>query len=171
MEVISSVLDTKNQKIVSLERFGLILKWFGPLTFKTKNIVDKIYEMVEEPWFHGEVSRETLTLYDTNKNQKDHFLVRFSMSEPIEKHPFTITLFTATDTKNYHIEFDISSGDYAVSFKDKKKETVIVNDPDIHLLINYKLKKPLRLKHAIKSNLMGLVFGTISDISYQNNEQ
>jgi len=168
LEVLSAVTDLNNQKVVSLERFGLLLKWFGPLTFKTKNIIDKIFDLVEEPWFHGEVSREQLALYDSNfKGKKDHFLIRFSMSEPIEQHPFSITLYTSTETKSYHITFDINTGDYSVSFvKDKKKEVVVISDPDLHNLINLKLKKPLRLKIPIKSNLIGLVFGTTQEISY-----
>jgi len=169
MEVLSSVTDVHNQKIVPLEKFGLLLKWFGPLTFKTKTIVDKIFEIVSEPWFHGEVSRDALShLEDNFKGKKDHFLVRFSLSEPIEQHPFTITMYTSTECKNYHLTFDLSTGDYSVSFKDKKKEVVTVSDPDIHALINFKLKKPLRLKTPIKSNLAQIIFGTIQDISYQS---
>jgi len=168
MEVLSIVTDVHNQKIVSLEKFGLLLKWFGPLTFKTKNIIDKIHEIVTEEWFHGEVSRATLNeLEESYKGKKDHFLVRFSQSEPIEQHPFTITMYTSSECKNYHITFDVTTGDYSVSFKDKKKELVVLSDPDIHALINLKLRSPLRLKVPIKSKLIRIIFGTITDISYQ----
>jgi len=171
LEILSSQTDLNKQKVVSLEKFGLLLKWFGPLTFKTKNIIDKIYQLALEDWFHGEVTRGQLSIYDSNyRKEKDHyFLVRFSMSEPIEEHPFSITSYSAGETKSYHVTFDISTGDYSVTYKDKKKEVVTVTDPDLHSLINFKLRKPLKLKKPIVSPLKGQVLGNISDINYGDN--
>jgi len=61
MEILCSIKEVNKQKMVSLERFGLLLKWFGPLTYKNKNIVDKVYNIIKEKWFHGEIARDRLT--------------------------------------------------------------------------------------------------------------
>jgi len=126
IEILACITLSNGQKIVSLDRFGLLLKWFGSLTFQTKNIIDKIFLLVSEKWFHGEMTRDQISAndsaYSDNKDFKGHFFVRFSQTEPIENKPFSITTYTGSESRSYHILFDISTGEYSVSFKDKKKK-------------------------------------------------
>jgi len=44
-----------------LKKFGLLIRWFGPLKQVVKdeetNIVSIISRVMQEPWFHGDVPR------------------------------------------------------------------------------------------------------------------
>jgi len=167
------------QEVVTLERFGLLLKWFGPLTFKNKNIVDKIFNIVSHPWFHGEILRDRLSILTTkqteklqkSKKDKKEFLVRFSESEPIEKHPFSITVFTKTNTPSYRVNYDSDSGMYSVSVL-KKGELVTRSHPDLPgLMENLVGRKSIirleGLKYFVQSDLFTKIFSTFSNPNYQ----
>jgi len=166
MEILLGVKDMK-PKIVSIERFGLLLKWFGPLTFRNNNIVDKIYDIVKQEWFHGVVSRERLSIITTeemNKLQKKEkkFFVRITESEPIQNHPFSITVISKNDSSSYRVNYDSDSGLYSVSAM-KKEELVTASNPDLTGLINsfyVNRKGPIKLKinEFVRSDLHKQIF-------------
>jgi len=147
--------DGNQSRIVTLERFGRLLKWFGNLRDRNDNIVDKITSIMRNPWFHGEVSRDQLALYNrefsAETKKKRHFLIRFSETEPIEEHPFSITVWGSSGSTNYRINYDTKEEEYSVSYKDKKKENITCTDIKLSNLINLKLKKPLKLRNEIPS--------------------
>jgi len=124
MKCLEAILVKDETKFVSLERFGYVLKWFGPLNFRDTNIIDKIHSILKNKWFHGEVSREQITQNSTQfgeEKKKKQFLVRFSETEPIEEHPFSITVWNGAQNTSYRINYDVDAGEYSVSYKDKKR--------------------------------------------------
>jgi len=65
-----------------------------------KTVLGAIKRILEQPWFHGDISKEdadsslaTSRLIEGPKRFGTHgdFLVRVSLSEPVEKHPYTIS--------------------------------------------------------------------------------
>jgi len=186
LEILLCITDVNKQKIVSLERFGLLLKWFGPLTFKNQNIIDKIFKLASQPWFHGEVSRERLSIITTEQteelqgpNRKDkckhRFLVRFSESEPIEKHPFSITVFSKSNTTNYRINYDSESGMYSVSAM-KKDELITVSDTDLIILMNSffaSKQSPIKIKKEgfVRSDLYCAIFSLTLPVVYAREKE
>jgi len=159
--------DKSKSKFVALERFGYVLKWFGPLTFRGENIIEKIESILKNKWFHGEVSREQLSVYNTqfsdSDKKKSRYLVRFSESEPIEEHPFSITVWNGGASTNYRVNYDVQTGEYSVSFKEKKESVTVSVDKDLGILVNHKLKG-LKLKNDIVSKFQRL-FAEKSDTS------
>jgi len=164
----------KKEPVVTLERFGLLLKWFGPLTLKNKNIVDKIYNLVKEKWFHGEVPRETLSRITTeqiddlkSKKQKGNlFLVRFSESEPIQDHPFSITVISKSGAVSHRINYDTDTGIYSVQIQ-KGEEVITTSNADVISLMNaFFLSKTgaLKLKRDkfLKSELHWSIFAELT---------
>lgn len=64
--------------VVSLEKFGRILDYFGPLQ---DGILDTIREMLQQRWFHGEL--DTVDAAERlNGQPPGSFLVRFSTTNP-----------------------------------------------------------------------------------------
>jgi serine/threonine protein kinase len=89
--------------MVTLEKFALALKWFGDLKESDSNIIDSIYKIVKNPWFHGNITREEATDVLTKKKRKPGtFLVRLSSSEPIESNPFTLSKLTKDGKVQHH---------------------------------------------------------------------
>jgi len=95
LSLLAIVCDQMDENaIVNLEKFSLVLKWFGDLKTES-NIIDNIYNIVQHPWFHGFITREEATDILTKKKRKPgSFLVRLSTSEPIESNPFTLSKLT-----------------------------------------------------------------------------
>jgi len=179
MEILCSVKDVNTQKIVTLERFGLLLKWFGPLTHKNKNIIDKIFNIIKEKWFHGEISRDRLSSLisrqsDEIKSKKikgDVFLVRFSESEPIEEHPFSITVITKSGSLSHRINYELETGMYSVNLQ-KNDEVVTTSNSDLISLMNtffISKQSGLKLKKekGITSDLYWSVFSEETGIVYK----
>jgi len=172
------VILTKDDpsRFVTLERFGYILKWFGPLSFGESNIIDKIHSIMKNKWFHGEVSRDQINQYSTqfeNEKKKKQFLVRFSETEPIEEHPFSITVFNGSQNTSFRINYDVDSAEYSVTHKTKNsKDSQTQTDGDLSFLLNFKLKKALKLKNEIIGKYFIIFQETntnTADIVYGNN--
>jgi len=79
-------------------------KFVGKDTFGEKpeerTLLGTLKRILEQQWFHGDISKEDAdSSLATNKMQEGRkifgphgdFLIRLSFSEPVEKHPFTIT--------------------------------------------------------------------------------
>lgn len=109
--------------VVSLEKFGEILKFFGPLLgpANENNILYRIRQLMIEPWFHGDIS----TSESENrliKKPEGTFLVRFSTSSP---GCYTISKVSKSDytikhQKIHHVaggEFEVN-GVYYKSLQD-----------------------------------------------------
>jgi len=81
---------------VQLEGFGLMVKWFGPLTYAGGNILARLRGAMSHEWFHGDMERLACeALLSGFGQQHGTFLVRLSTTEPIDKNPFTISKVTS----------------------------------------------------------------------------
>jgi serine/threonine protein kinase len=86
--------EKEGEKFLSVERFGALLKWFGPIKSDKGDILDRIQSTMKCDWFFGGYSSDeaeaVLKLY---KDKPGTFLVRLNMrgNNPIEKSPFTIS--------------------------------------------------------------------------------
>eukprot|EP01097_Dermamoeba_algensis_P001375 TRINITY_DN1518_c0_g2_i1.p1 TRINITY_DN1518_c0_g2~~TRINITY_DN1518_c0_g2_i1.p1 ORF type:complete len:555 (+),score=119.45 TRINITY_DN1518_c0_g2_i1:113-1777(+) len=77
------IVITNEEEVVRLEKFGDVLAWFGPLVESQKGVVlmEKIRNLIKEPWFHGDISTPQSELLLGHK-PNGTFLVRFSTSSP-----------------------------------------------------------------------------------------
>jgi len=80
---------------VLLETFGLMVKWFGPLTYQGGTILSRMKGTMANAWFHGDLERIGCeSLLSGFGDKPGTFLVRLSTTEPIDKNPFTISKVT-----------------------------------------------------------------------------
>eukprot|EP01104_Vermistella_antarctica_P014036 TRINITY_DN4345_c0_g1_i1.p1 TRINITY_DN4345_c0_g1~~TRINITY_DN4345_c0_g1_i1.p1 ORF type:complete len:583 (+),score=95.87 TRINITY_DN4345_c0_g1_i1:118-1866(+) len=79
----SGVMIRNSEMEVSLERFGRILDWFGPIVDpnRTFSFLDKITGLLREPWFHGDVGTHEAESRLASQ-PVGTFLVRFSSTSP-----------------------------------------------------------------------------------------
>jgi len=107
------------------------------------------------------------------KRKKKQFLVRFSETEPIEEHPFSITVFNGSQNTSFRINYDVDSAEYSVTHKTKNsKDSQTQTDGDLSFLLNFKLKKALKLKNEIIGKYFIIFQETntnTADIVYGNN--
>jgi len=86
--------------LVTLDRFGHFLKWFGPTHSASGNVLERLAELLLNKWFHGDISREKSESL-LAAAEKGTYLVRLSATEPIERAPFTISKVTKTGEINH----------------------------------------------------------------------
>jgi len=120
-----------------------------------KTILGAIKRVLEQPWFHGDISKEDAdSSLATSRNiegpkifgSHGDFLVRVSLSEPVEKHPFTISkankkgviyhqrIFYNEEENTYVVltkseQFPQVCGDSIISLVKQLLELKIVNQP------------------------------------------
>ncbi|GAM17330.1 hypothetical protein SAMD00019534_005050 [Acytostelium subglobosum LB1] len=70
----------QEEEVVSMEQFGKVLAWFGCLKEDGSQILDKIRQLMECAWFHGDISTAE-SENRLHKKPEGTFLVRFSTSE------------------------------------------------------------------------------------------
>lgn len=48
---------------VTLERFGLMCKWFGPVKSRSSNILKTLVGTMQHGWFHGDIERDVRYIF------------------------------------------------------------------------------------------------------------
>eukprot|EP00727_Mastigamoeba_balamuthi_P005154 m51a1_g14637 putative sh2 domain-containing protein (514) ;mRNA; r:41786-44872 len=76
-----AVANADQQELVSMEQFGNIVAWFGDWATESQIIPHKIRELLQQSWFHGDITTEDAESRLMYKPEGT-FLVRFSSSEP-----------------------------------------------------------------------------------------
>jgi len=140
---------------VNIERFGLLIKWFGPLKQKRKNEELNIFTLIknamQEPWFHGDLPRQTCeAILSDHLKKKGTYLVRLSTTDPIEKTPFTISKVNKKGTINHqriYVNRDRSGYYLVIKTKDGQKDKKIEAKGGIEALIS-KVTNELGLKYC-----------------------
>jgi len=138
---------------VNIERFGLLIKWFGPLKQKRKNedltIFSIIKSAMQEPWFHGDLPRQNCeAILSDHLKKKGTYLVRLSTTDPIEKTPFTISKVNKKGTINHqrvYVNRDRSGYYIVIKTKDGKDKKIEARG-EIEALIT-KVTSELGLKY------------------------
>eukprot|EP01099_Mayorella_cantabrigiensis_P001703 TRINITY_DN1755_c0_g2_i1.p1 TRINITY_DN1755_c0_g2~~TRINITY_DN1755_c0_g2_i1.p1 ORF type:complete len:532 (-),score=88.92 TRINITY_DN1755_c0_g2_i1:288-1883(-) len=115
----------KAPEIVSLEAFGNLLSWFGPLDSvpdASSNILEYIKSIVKQKWFHGQISM-TDASNRLSSYSKGHFLIRLSSTVPGQ---FTISkVDKANSISHQRITYSHNLG-FSVRLKDAKTGAVKV---------------------------------------------
>lgn len=131
--------------IVNLERFGAFLGFFGPLSTKPQpfTILDKVRQLLECPYFHGEVSKEQADQL-LSKQPPGTYLLRLSTTR---EGTFTISKVSRSGNVNHqrieHNRVDnvfsvvvpSPQGKKVVSDKYSLPHLIEVVAPDLELLI------------------------------------
>jgi len=93
-----------DEKVISIERFSAMLKWFGKMKVDHYTIIDRVADVMSKNWFFGPIAakdaEDRLKLYN---KKPGCFLVRLNMGggTPIETSPFSISR-VAEDGKVVH---------------------------------------------------------------------
>uniref|UniRef100_A0A6B2L2V6 Protein kinase domain-containing protein n=1 Tax=Arcella intermedia TaxID=1963864 RepID=A0A6B2L2V6_9EUKA len=91
-----------DEKVVSIERFSCILKWFGRMK-DTTTLLERLEQVMQKPWFFGPEGSQKAEDRLKIHNQVGSFLIRLNMGggTPIEKAPFSVSRI-AEDRKVVH---------------------------------------------------------------------
>jgi len=119
--------EKESDETVSIEKFSLLLKWFGPLNQNGRNIMDRVEAIVKKPWFFGGLSSlETEQNLSQYSNKPGTFLVRLNMggNEPIDKTPFTISRIDQNGFVHTRVYPLIDGGGFIAEVTKKGKEKV-----------------------------------------------
>jgi hypothetical protein len=90
------LVERKPEHIVTLERFGQVLRWFGPFRESDGRvrILQRIETLLKNSWFHGSIDYDDAVNKLRNKNPGT-FLVRFSGKD----HPGCFTISRVNQKK------------------------------------------------------------------------
>jgi len=84
-----------DEKVVTIERFGSLLSWFGRMKIDKFTILDNVIAVMSSPWFFGMESSQQVEkrIAILERKPRGTFLIRLNTGEriPIDKAPFTIT--------------------------------------------------------------------------------
>ena len=84
--------DTEDE-IVSIENYAHMLEWTGPVE-KGFSFLDNLFNLLNKPYFHGNVTLYNAEKALSRKKKKGTFLVRFSSTEP---GAYTLSFVTSDD--------------------------------------------------------------------------
>lgn len=123
-----------SKDIVTIENFGQMLDWFGPLEH---NLLDRVYELVRQDYFWGFLS--TSDADKTLDRKAGTYLVRFSNSE---RGVYTLSVLTKElKIANLRILYNVSNGKFVLGPKEYETLRHIIEGKQIKTY-NVSLKKP-----------------------------
>eukprot|EP01129_Flabellula_baltica_P007123 TRINITY_DN2737_c0_g1_i2.p1 TRINITY_DN2737_c0_g1~~TRINITY_DN2737_c0_g1_i2.p1 ORF type:complete len:437 (-),score=100.28 TRINITY_DN2737_c0_g1_i2:69-1379(-) len=121
---------------VSVEQFGNFLVWFGPLD---DTILHRLVELLEQPWFFGDITRDEAEAKLSDFDKKGTFLIRLSTNNPRDN-PYTLSLIRK---QIMHLRIKRVSAGLRILFK-KQSKTIKVVEPNLLELVKT-IKGPLSL--------------------------
>jgi serine/threonine protein kinase len=88
LKAILAVDKDDQSSVVTVERFGTFLDWFGPLDSK---VLERLLNAMKEDWFHGDITREEAeSKLSDFMDSKGTFMVRLSQNQ--YDYPFTLSM-------------------------------------------------------------------------------
>jgi len=137
--------------VVSVERFGLFLSLFGPLSEKV-SILEKIKLIMKQPWFHGDLTSQEAERLLVNQ-KPGYFLVRLSSSPGF----FTISKVSRENKINHQrIEYKFDKG-FTVAVQTKKGKKIITENCSLQHYIDI-IKSDLYLKAPCPGSPFEFIF-------------
>jgi len=123
-----------SKDVVTIENFGQMLDWFGPLEH---NLLERVYQLVKQDYFWGFLS--TSDADKTLDRKAGTYLVRFSNSE---RGVYTLSVITK-DLKiaNLRILYNVANGRFVLGPKEYESLSHIIGGKQIKTY-NVSLKKP-----------------------------
>eukprot|EP01122_Echinamoeba_exundans_P007771 TRINITY_DN2460_c0_g1_i5.p1 TRINITY_DN2460_c0_g1~~TRINITY_DN2460_c0_g1_i5.p1 ORF type:complete len:418 (+),score=102.28 TRINITY_DN2460_c0_g1_i5:342-1595(+) len=109
----------KSSQVVTLEDFGKLLKWFGPITppeaggfggAPSMTFLDTIRIMLAKPWFHGKTDKEEAEARLSGK-VAGTFLIRFSSIDGF----YTVSILTPNRRIMHQRIEHVSGGPYVIN--------------------------------------------------------
>jgi len=156
--------ESASEEVVTLDRFGNLMKWFGPCRSKGTNILARVSNLLKYKWFHGDVTREN-SEEKLSEFAKGTFLVRLTTTEPIERAPFTISKVHKTGEINHQRVYAMEEPlGYFTHVKYKNGTKKVEAEGGIENLI-LKVQKDLSLKKECPGWPFSGLFTTV-DSSY-----
>jgi len=150
-------------KTMDIERFGLILQWFGPLCSTNQNrgaFFDRIESTVKNKWYHGELTSqeaENILLAQNEKGKYD-FLVRASLNP---QYPFSMSRIEGAKSKrqfaHYRIAYSRSTGEFTMIFESKAGLKQEIRSDSLASFVKT-ARSTLGLKKPIASTKYGHIF-------------
>jgi hypothetical protein len=164
--------ETTNKQKVSIDRFSLVLKWFGPIKIDDDFILARILELCKKEWFFGDITREKAEEILKNSKQSPSrrfpFLVRLSLPDngkDVKSHPVTITylkegkknryfpthvqVIRETDNEDKYVCNFLTDDGQEIHLEDQNLSTVIESAEEILNLVpveaNSKYKRKILL--------------------------
>jgi serine/threonine protein kinase len=138
-------LGNAQQLYVRLERFAQMINWMGPLrpTKQTSHWVQNLKDLMAQPWFHAESSKQECDARLVETKKPGVFLVRFSSADP--KTPFTLAKLEQKNVVANHRIHSYEDG-YFVQIDATRRVAAKGGLPELIT----KLTKPLSLTKAIE---------------------
>jgi len=147
-----------DDETITLERFGLLTKWFGTLVTPQGSLLKRIEETARFPYFFGDIDRVNAeSLLSAFAKRPGTFLVRLSTTEPIERTPFTVSKVSSDGSITHtRVNFRTDGRGYFISVKTKSGNLQIEAPCPFSALVE-KAKKKLKLREvAPGSKFIGL---------------
>lgn len=124
---------------VNIQRLGLLLSWFGPMTGcawqPDVSLLDRVVAILRHGWFFGDIEREEAESILLEKNQKGSFLVRLNLGGSVDTHtsPFVISQVTKQQRKIEHIRVYHTKDrkGFSIQVQTRKRQ-----EPKTHLCAN-----------------------------------
>jgi len=148
--------------LVSIERFGTFLSWFGPMG---PSCLTAMNATMSQPWFHGDIAKIPCEALLNGFNKRGYYIVRLSSTDPV-KSPYTISVFTKTGVEHLRVSRTKQGVGYYTTVKIKDKNKKIEEMGPIQLLIN-KWAKPLGLKSACPGSVYLQLCKNVEATGYQ----
>jgi len=162
LKQILSHQSTENTFLVSLERFGLFLKWFGPMG---PQCLSAMVQTMQMPWFHGDLAKVPCEALLNGFQKRGYYIVRLSSTNP-EETPYTISKYTKNGVEHLRVNRRKQGNGYYTQVKLNGKNIKIEEVGPIQLLIN-KWAKPLGLKAAYPGSIYAQLCKNMEPTGYQ----
>jgi len=163
--------DAKDAHQVSLEKFGHLCNWFGPIVIDHKgfSILDKLKAVMQKEWFHGFITKEVAE--DLLAGQaKGTFLVRTSKTE--RESPFTISKVNKKGELTHQRIHKAPDGSFemAIKFTGQKPSKTMTSKDDLLVPFIRSVTTELHLDIACPGSIYRSIFNPAKVQGYLSND-
>jgi len=129
---------------VHIDKYGLVIDWFGALLERDSNILNRILTICKNEWFYGDMQRNVAAGLINTEPKDNFFVVRLSIPKketcfenpPIHLRPFSMTYkVNKQELVHTRICFDNDSRTYKIVVKKKEREKYFENYEELPDLI------------------------------------
>lgn len=152
LAVPNPVPNAKDPYVVFLEQFGYVIDWFSPLEINHKgfSILDKMRNLMEQDWFHGDVTKYTAENSLAGK-PPGTFLIRTSKTES-RLSPFTISKISRQKSVTHQRIHRRLDGCFEIIVEYEKTKTSRISTDPLLTPFVVQLKEELHLVNACPGN-------------------
>eukprot|EP01127_Copromyxa_protea_P014389 TRINITY_DN3999_c0_g1_i4.p1 TRINITY_DN3999_c0_g1~~TRINITY_DN3999_c0_g1_i4.p1 ORF type:complete len:416 (-),score=42.13 TRINITY_DN3999_c0_g1_i4:33-1280(-) len=158
LQAILATQPAEGRLEVTMERFGHLLGWFGPLD---RGFLDTLRKIMAEDWFHGDVSKAESESVLMGWKKRGSYLVRVSLTDPYGS-PFTLSMLNNNKTVEHQRIGMAKNGVYWTLVK-IKGQTHRIEEYNIDELIKRAVKH-LDLRAPVLGSKYRSIFGSMCDI-------